>query len=263
MAENIISKRRYCASTTHEETCKECGCRFMSTRRGHVFCSKSCWKKQYDEKRISPPTEASCRFCSKKFFQKTAWQAFCSASCRDKWHRNPESRNRVKNCSTCGVEFSPTKRWSQKYCSVECKKKAFCTASDKYRSRSRENGLCHSCGKKKLPHSSYLCAEHWFNKIASANGIKGRDGGDLVRAVLEAQKYRCPYTGRRLTPGLNASIDHKNPKSRFPNQIGLIDNIEWVDVQVNSAKREMTKDEFVTFCKLIALTVNKKPPTFR
>lgn len=243
--------------------CVECKRTFMSTRRGHRFCSKRCWKKRYDESRVAPPKEVECRFCEKRFFQKTVWQAFCSASCRDKWHRNPAARARIKTCETCGSEFSPTNRWSQKYCSVACKKKAFCAASNRYRRHSRENGLCHSCRRKKLPHSSYLCKEHWFNKIASSNGIKGQNGGELVRAVLEAQKYRCPYTGKRLVPSLNASIDHKNPKSRFPDQVGLIENIEWVDVQVNSAKREMTKEEFIVFCKLIAMTVNKKPPTFR
>jgi len=254
VAESIIPKKRrnYCANTAQAANCVVCGEEFTSTRRGHIHCSKACWKKIYNEKAIAPPKKVACRFCEKVFSQRTSWQAFCSSSCRDKWTRNPESKARVKSCETCGSSFAPTKRWSQKYCRDECKKVAFSKASERYRVISRSGGLCHNCRKPKLPHSSYLCEDHWFNKIAASNGIKGRDGGRLVRKIIESQGYTCPYTGRTLILSLNASIDHKNPRSRFPDQVGLLENIEWVDVQVNSAKREMTKEEFLSFCKLVS-----------
>jgi len=73
-----------------------------------------------------------------------------------------------------------------------------------------------------------------------------------IKEVLKNQNYRCPYTGRRLKIGNNASIDHIKPRSLFNGKVGDIKNLEWVDTEVNRAKRTMSKARFVSLCRLIA-----------
>ena len=70
-----------------------------------------------------------------------------------------------------------------------------------------------------------------------------------LKQMLESQGYKCVYTGRRLEIGGNASIDHKIPRSRGGEDV--IENLQWVDWQVNRAKTDMTHDEFIVMCRLI------------
>jgi hypothetical protein len=83
-------------------------------------------------------------------------------------------------------------------------------------------------------------------------GFKTTDW-QLAKELLIKQGFKCPYTGVPLTPGVNASIDHKNPKSRFPDQRSDWKNVEWVDWKINSMKTFFTKEEFL----------KRKPPPFR
>ena len=63
-----------------------------------------------------------------------------------------------------------------------------------------------------------------------------------LRELLEKQDFICPLTGRELVPGENASLDHIIPKSRGgPNKIG---NLQWLDNNINFAKRNLLPDEF-------------------
>jgi hypothetical protein len=79
-----------------------------------------------------------------------------------------------------------------------------------------------------------------------------------LKKKLEGQDYLCPYTGRKLIPGVNASLDHVLPKSRFPELRCEIDNVEWIDLSVNYSKRDMTKDEYIAHCKHIVDYTNSK-----
>jgi hypothetical protein len=115
------------------------------------------------------------------------------------------------------------------------------------------NGLCGSCNEKRISYSNSWCEKHWYISIA-ANSLYCQSVklGDLLKKKMEKQNYRCPYTNELLVPALNCHLDHILPKSRFPELIRNIDNVEWVLDKVNMAKRNMTKEEFILFCKTIA-----------
>ena len=247
-----VTKENYCKNTRQELPCEECDKIFTSVRRGHRFCSWECSRKYIRRTKPFVPKTVSCKLCRKVFKQKRAWQTFCSSPCRDRWFRNPKARGGQKKCKTCNGNFIPKKTWNQHYCSKECKLVGLAKATDRYRVKNRSTGLCGSCKNEKLPHSSYLCEEHWFNKAARSNGLRGRDDGKALKKIIEKQNYTCPYSGKKLVLGINASVDHINPKSRFPNQAFLLTNIEWVDISVNTIKADLTKDEFISLCKLIA-----------
>jgi hypothetical protein len=104
-----------------------------------------------------------------------------------------------------------------------------------------------------MKHSKNYCERHWLVQAAWRNNLGGRDAsGQRLKKMLEAQGFKCAYTGKPLALGVNASIDHKNPRGRFPSQRSVWKNVEWVDLEVNRAKRLLTKAEFIRLCHLIS-----------
>lgn len=72
--------------------------------------------------------------------------------------------------------------------------------------------------------------------------------------ILEKQNFICPYSGRRLRIGINASVDHIIPKSmKGPNSLS---NLQWVDLEINRMKRGHTPIGFLSVIKIIAKYTN-------
>jgi CRISPR/Cas system Type II protein with McrA/HNH and RuvC-like nuclease domain len=72
-----------------------------------------------------------------------------------------------------------------------------------------------------------------------------------IRAKFEAQGGRCAYTGQPLILGLNDSLDHVYPVSRYPARAEDPANIEWTTREVNQMKRDRTPAEFLALLKVI------------
>ncbi len=79
--------------------------------------------------------------------------------------------------------------------------------------------------------------------------------GKNLKSLLEAQAYRCAYTGEPLTPEA-ASLDHKIPLSRG-GEHGL-ENLAIVDESVNAAKGTKTLEEFVAMCRKVVAHADAK-----
>lgn len=60
------------------------------------------------------------------------------------------------------------------------------------------------------------------------------------------------YSGRRLVPGQNASLDHLVPRSRGGTD--TLENLQWVDLKVNLMKTDLMHDEFLALCAQICAT---------
>lgn len=78
----------------------------------------------------------------------------------------------------------------------------------------------------------------------SALGSRGH-GASLARLWL-AQGGRCAYTGRRLVPGVNASVDHVVPRARGGRD--ELANLVWCCAEVNRAKTDLTPADFRALC---------------
>lgn len=104
------------------------------------------------------------------------------------------------------------------------------------------HGLCLECGRGQIKSSGrcYICLlkrlarEHlgrdsWKNLLARFNGV-------------------CHYSGRRLTLGENASIDHRLPSSKWPTLRREPDNLVWADSTINTMKMDRTPREFYRAC---------------
>ena len=203
-----------------------------------------------------------CFICKENFTPTRPWNKFCSKNCR--WdHHDKRKRSSRKNtprigtaalpfgslkCPTCNNSFMST-RPSKKYCSHKCYRLRM---SRNWKNKNRERGSCYSCSDKPVNGTSSWCEKHWLTQAAWRAGLRGERSWEKIRRLLESQNYICPYTGKKLTIGVNASIDHKLPRSKYPTLVGSIENYEWVDEDINRAKRTMTKDEFIAMCKTVA-----------
>jgi hypothetical protein len=82
-----------------------------------------------------------------------------------------------------------------------------------------------------------------------------RLGGNQHWAVLleklTAQDWRCAYSGAPLVLGVNDSLDHIFPASRFPDLAFDPENVEWVSREINEMKRDRTPEEFLTLLRVI------------
>jgi 5-methylcytosine-specific restriction endonuclease McrA len=110
-------------------------------------------------------------------------------------------------------------------------------------------GLCKHCGEPVAIGSRRYCLTHWFEKI-SCDRTGTTKNKDAIRKLIEEQNYLCVYTGKKLVLGENAQLDHKTP----PRLGGSndIENLQWIDAQVNLWKGMRTHEEFVKSCRQIA-----------
>lgn len=213
------------------------------------------------------PTRA-CLRCRCPFSPGRAWQKFCSRNCRwavcdiIKASRRPKIR-RIGTpgkpfgafvCPVCKKKFTST-RSTKKYCSHVCYRKRM---SSNWVNKNRSRGLCYACESPPITGTASWCEKHWLTQLAWRSGLRGRGSGRRLKEILESQNYRCPYTGRRLVIGKNASVDHINSRARFPGLIGEITNLEWVDVEVNRAKRTMSRVEFISMCREVVRRARRR-----
>lgn len=122
---------------------------------------------------------------------------------------------------------------------------------EKAKKRWVANGRCITCGKPKLENSRY-CELHYIRSAMRYSlGHSRIDDAKILLAKFKSNGQKCPYTGEPLILGSNTHLDHILPRSRYPELIKSIDNLEWVSAIVNRAKGTMTKDEFLSKYKII------------
>lgn len=110
----------------------------------------------------------------------------------------------------------------------------------------KKQGLCAHCKEKATV--GILCLKCWFRNVSS-NHFGTRKFGDFLKELLEKQSNECFYSGEKLTPGINASLDHLDPLTRDGSL--SLDNVRWVSSKVNRMKTDMTDVEFITMCREI------------
>jgi hypothetical protein len=95
------------------------------------------------------------------------------------------------------------------------------------------------------------CLDCWFKKkSSSATGNGGY--GPALASLMSKQNWKCAISGRQLIPGDNASPDHIIPVAENPKLKYDINNLQWVDIDVNFAKRALSQNDFIQLCKDVA-----------
>lgn len=105
-------------------------------------------------------------------------------------------------------------------------------------------GLCDRCGRApKLEHSP--SCRTCYLKACSVSALGAARHWDALLAKLYAQAWKCKYSGETLVLGLNAALDHRMPRSRFPELASDPCNVDWTTRTVNLMKTDLTAEEWI------------------
>jgi 5-methylcytosine-specific restriction endonuclease McrA len=117
---------------------------------------------------------------------------------------------------------------------------------------------CHSCQGVRSKHTRYCLRCYIKEAVRKTLGIRDNEQkeqyANLLYKKLANQNFTCVYTGRRLIPGQNMSLDHILPKSLFPEIAADIDNLVWVDLSCNIAKNNLLPGNFLEICQDVVRT---------
>ena len=194
--------------------------------------------KDCGEERGPTGTTRFCRPCADRHSKR---QAERKKNLRAKWAETGLA------CNNCGARL-PDERY--KLC-AQCRERArerYGAKGAEYRRSRRGTGFCVACSAPST-HASNYCRVHWLEGIAKKYGFT-REQYPALWEKLEQQQFRCYYTGVELVPGINASLDHRIPRSRGGDPRDM-DNCVWCDRLINAFKNELTDAEFIERCRLV------------
>lgn len=151
-------------------------------------------------------------------------------------------RKEQKLCTRCGEVLARDGKTTCQEC--ENKKRII----NKKRSKQLiEQGICIGCGKKQAVKGIQKCEECVLKGLAHLYKISYKK----LKRKLKQQNGRCYYSGKLLQPGVNLSVDHIKPRSRYPKLLYKESNLVLVDYDVNISKRDLEVDEFFAMVKNI------------
>lgn len=154
-----------------------------------------------------------------------------------------EQRRKDGLCAICGLAPSPNGR------NCDTCRKNMRERAAKRSKEFNERGLCGRCGGKGFNSGdSVLCYKHWMQQAAQWS-CGGKTSWPILSSLWESQQGLCRYTGVKLTPSRNASLDHIVPSARGGGSEPQ--NLQWVHMFVNAAKRDFTDEEFVGLCAMV------------
>ncbi len=183
-------------------------------------------------------TSLLCRPCATKH---SARASTTKAALRVKWAADETA------CNNCGATLAGM---AFRLCeSCRSYSRSHYHSNEKgRRAAKRGTGVCVRCPQA-ATHKSGYCRRHWLEGCLSRYGF-AREQYDAMWAKLEAQGFRCYYTGVELVPGINASLDHRIPLSRGGDPLDP-DNCVWCDRLINAFKSKLTEAEFVERCRSV------------
>ena len=168
-----------------------------------------------------------------------------------KWSN--ERKIRLKAIGVCPVCGTRQAKDGRILCS-ECLQKAVSNTRKQIQSNI-DAGVCGRCGHGHPLASSrkdMLCETCYFKRVS-----RGRFGTSrfwrILKLKLEEQRYTCAYSGVKLIPFVNASVDHIKPLKHFPELRGDPNNVEWVTREINEMKRDRTPEEFMSIIRTITV----------
>lgn len=221
---------------------------------------------------INPPKlgRMTCEACLNAIATNTKKQredlkaAGTCASCGEQ----PARPNKV-DCAACGIENSTrasaarATRKANGLCTYTgCKDLAVTgqtqckvhKASEKKRKKQEKRdrialGLCRFCSKSSI--GANLCEYHYL-KGKSHSNLGSRKYWEHLKDLFAKQNSKCFYCDINLQLAVNSEIDHKNSRSRFPEQAKDPNNVVWSCSPCNQAKWDLTAEEFIALCKRVA-----------
>jgi hypothetical protein len=119
----------------------------------------------------------------------------------------------------------------------------------------KKRGLCRTCTCKRMQKSSY-CLYHFMKRVAERTAHDPNLGAYLYRKFLQQNK-RCYYTGDPLVLGVNASLDHVHPQSKYPELRKDPRNLVWTTKDLNTCKKDLDIESFLHICESVVSNKDK------
>ena len=163
--------------------------------------------------------------------------------CRLIRKKGREKRKELSICS-CGKKTIDNhvrcKECLKKYADRNMEKKAILLA----------DGICIYCKKEKTIEGgkSQVCPNCSLKHRSIDLWDTIKNWHDLLN-LFNKQNGICPYSGLKITIGIDAEIDHIIPRSK--NGTHDIENLQWVHSWVNTMKYNKTHQEFIDMIKII------------
>lgn len=215
----------------------------VNCSNGTAFGCKHCVqclekaKERSAEHYIKIKMERKCKSCSSQVMDVKG--IYC-ANCRKSKKDTLTKRKQQGLCITCGkVPFTHGQK-----CNI-CHESYLINVRLK-RVERFNNGLCSFCDEQRV--GVKLCLKHYLQFTAKTHLRSTKRYNELHELYLN-QKGICPYTGIKLSLGVDSSIDHIIPKSRGGSDD--ISNLQWVFYQANFMKGDMLHHEFLSLIKTI------------
>jgi hypothetical protein len=152
-------------------------------------------------------------------------------------------------CNTCGAPLLDNRFKRCTRCR-EAGKASWAVHAPARRQQRAAAGICLRCPEPALLPSRYCRLHTLENSLRKYRIPKSRY--EEFWQKLAAQDFRCYYTGVALVPGVNASLDHRVPRSRGGDPADA-DNTVWCDRLINAFKNDLTEAEFVERCRMVAM----------
>ena len=168
-------------------------------------------------------TAASRGMCKRCHQEKSkAGKSYCSTCLKSERLRRGKERDAKLKAGLCSIPKCTNKHVEGKTaCEIHLKKDVKRNAA--MRQARIEAGLCRDCNRVKLPHCM-TCEICVYKNIARCNfGTTSR--WRELKELFELQSA-CRWTGRKLTIGLDASLNHVIPTARGGDD--SLENLEWV-----------------------------------
>lgn len=147
-----------------------------------------------------------------------------------------KSYNRRYNTSPRGRDSQKRYRESPKGKEAKKKHYAKCVQNNK-------------CSRHPLEDAIIIgrCLDCWYGLMA-LRALGSSKERIKIKEKFDFQEGKCIYSGRKLIPGINASIDHLIPKKRGGGR--TLDNVCWVDLEINKfIKNWKTAENLLDLCE--------------
>lgn len=196
---------------------------------------------------VSPNTREQQRAAERRYEKSAKGKARREATKDDRARASLERYRRLVAAGLCSRCGKTPRRINLVYCEP-CGKRDAARVKAR-RDKNVANGVCTACGKhQSLPSMTgkkYSLCERCYFKKTSTDCLKTAKYAEALGQKLHDQNYRCAYTGELIVLGLNDSLDHVLPISKFPKLRSDPTNVEWVTRKVNCMKWDSTREEFI------------------
>ena len=123
--------------------------------------------------------------------------------------------------------------------------------SERYKKQkkiSKKTGTCLCAGcSNKTEKGATFCPDHFFRQSARRT-LEDASLTEDIKKIAEKQNYICPLTGDVLKAGVNMSLDHIKPTSKYPHLLKKISNLQWLSKWANWAKGTSSMTVFINNC---------------